>query len=340
MIFCMLGVLFDYRAPLENKVDPRCYLDDYARVWVYFTDKGVSTEEYTTALKAVKEGMTDAALRRRAMRNGITDHGDLPLYEAYLEEIQAYGGFLVTGSRWLNAASFIAARDDIEQLAQFDFVYKIAPVAPFRTPQEMEVALQDTSIYGLTYRQSEMFGIDRVHEMGIFGSNVRVGFLDTGLRRTHIALNNVNVYAEHDFLEGDQIFLQNSAVTDKYGIYSDMVYHRTGEAPDYRYHLFLAGDTLKYSAPVRDLLYTSSIDGMIWTPLAKLTDNYNNWVREIDVCGRDTMFLFYRDRYGLKYLAYAESTLVQQSLATGPWRREPSVTMVGDTVYAVFHNHT
>ncbi len=339
MILCMLGVLFNYRAPLENKVDPRCYLDDYTRVWVYFTDKGVSTEDYATALEAVKEGMTETTLRRRALRKGTIDHGDLPLYEAYLHEIQAFGGCLLAKSKWLNAASFIVAQEDIDALAQFDFVYKITPVAPFRAPQETEIALQDTAIYGLTYRQSEMFGIDRVHEMGIFGSNVRIGFLDTGLRRTHIALNNVNVYAEHDFLEGDQVFLQNSAVTDKYGIYSDMVYHRTGTAPNYRYHLFLAGDTLKYGAPVRDILYTSSTDGVDWTtPLVKLTDNYNNWVREIDVCGRDTMFLFYRDRYGLKYLAYTDSILVQQPLTTGPWRREPSATMVGDTVYAVFHN--
>jgi subtilisin family serine protease len=339
MILCMLGVMYDYQAPLENKVDARCYLEDYVRVWVYFTDKGVSTDQYPEAMMRVKNGMTDAARQRRALRNGITDYKDLPLYEDYINEIQAFGGILMKESKWLNAASCIIAREDIDAVAQLDFVHRIIPVASFRAPQEMEVALQDTSIYGLTYRQSQMFGIDRVHEMGIFGSNVRVGFLDTGLRRTHIALNNVNVSAEYDFLSGDQVFLENLPVTDNYGIYSDMVYHKTGFAPNLRYHLFLAGDTLKYGAPVRDILYTSSTDGIDWTtPLIKLTDNYNNWVREIDVCGRDTMFLFYRDRYGLKYLAYSDTILVQQPLPTGPLRREPSVTLVSDTVYAVFHN--
>jgi subtilisin family serine protease len=339
MILCVLGAMYGYRAPLESKVDPRCYLDDQVRVWVYFTDKGVSVEQYDAAVQKVKRDMTDEARQRRVMRRGITDYGDLPLYEHYIYEIESYGGIHITSSRWLNAASFIVARDDIDVMAQFDFVHKVSRVTPFRAPREMEMAVEDTAIYGLTYRQSQMFGIDQVHDMGIFGSNVTVGFLDTGLRRTHTALNNINVSAEYDFLSGDQVFAENFPVTDNYGIYSDMVYHKTGSAPNTRYHLFLAGDTLKYGAPVRDILYTSSTDGMTWTaPLIKITDNYNNWTREIDVCGRDTMFLFYRDRYGLKYVVYTDTLLIQQPLVTGPWRREPSATMVGDTVYATFHN--
>lgn len=335
MILCMLGVMYDYRAPLENKVDPRCYLDENVRVWVYFTDKGVSIDQYDDALQATRKRMTAQAQQRRTLRSGITDYGDLPLSTDYIDEIESFGGVLITESKWLNAASFIIGREDIDVIAQFDFVHKIIRVARFRAPQEMETTAEDTAIYGLTYRQSQMFGIDRVHDMGIFGSNVRVGFLDTGLRRTHIALNNINVFTEYDFLSGDQVFLDNLPVTDNYGIYSDMLFHRTNTT----YNLFLCGDTLKFGAPVRDILYTSSTDGVNWTtPLIKLTDNYNNWAREIAVCGRDTMFLFYRDRYGLKYLAYSDTILVQQPLPAGPLRREPSATIVNDTVYAVFHN--
>lgn len=334
-ILFMLGVMYDYRAPLENKVDPRCYLDDYTKVWVYFTDKGVSAEEYADALNAAEKQMTDAARRRRALRGGITDYKDIPLADSYIEEVESHGALLVTESKWLNAASFIVARDDISQIADLEFVHKITEVAPFRAPQEPEAVLQDTTLYGLTYRQSQMFGIDRVHDMGIFGSNVNVGILDTGLRRRHLALNNITVSAEYDFLSGDQVFIDNLPVTEKYGTYSDMLYHKSST----RYNLFLCGDTLKFGVPVRDILYTFSADGVSWNlPPIKLTDNYNNWAREIDICGRDTMFLFYRDRYGIKYLAYTDTILVQQPLATGTLRREPSVTMVGDTVYAVFHN--
>jgi len=334
-ILFMLGVMYDYRAPLQNKVDPRCYRDDYIKAWVYFTDKNVTTNRYDAAIQAARKQLTDAAIRRRVMRKGITDYADIPLYRAYIDEVEANGGLLVNESRWLNAASFFITRDDIDRIARLDFVHKITRVAPFRAPQEMEVTVEDTAIYGLTYIQSQMFGIDRIHDMGIFGSNVRVGFLDTGLRRTHLAISSVNVVAEHDFLGGDQIFLNNNAVTVKYGVYSDMVFHKT----DTRYNLFLAGDTLQYNDPVRDLLYTYSTDnGATWRdPVIKLTNYYNNWVREVDVCGRDTMFVFYRDRYGLKYLVHTDTILVQPMPLGTAGSREPTAALSGDTVYVAYH---
>ena len=68
MVLLILGVMYDYRAPLQNKVDPRCYLDDHTNIWVYFTDKGVSVDEFEDALRAVEKKMTQAARRRRALR--------------------------------------------------------------------------------------------------------------------------------------------------------------------------------------------------------------------------------------------------------------------------------
>ncbi|KPK64113.1 hypothetical protein AMJ83_03700 [candidate division WOR_3 bacterium SM23_42] len=337
VILFVLGVMYDYRAPLENKVDPRCYLNDHIRAWVYFTDKGIGTDRYDNAIRAVRKQISEASRERRAVRQGVTDYADIPLYEDYVNEVEARGGLLVTQSKWLNAASFIVARDDIDQIAQLDFVHKIVKVAPFRAPQEAAVAVEDTAVYGLTYRQSQMFGIDRVHEMGIFGSDVRVGFLDTGFRRTPLAVANINVLAEHDFLEGDQVFFENIPVADRYGIYSDIAFHQTSPP---RYNLFLAGDTVRFSSPVRDLMYTYTSDlGTPWsTPIKLANVGFGNWVREIDVCGRDTMFLFYRDRYGLKYLIYSDTLLVQPMPLTGLGRREPSAVQIGDTVYVTYHS--
>jgi hypothetical protein len=334
-ILYMLGVMYGYQAPLENKVDPKCYIDENVRIWVYFTDKGVSTDEFEDARRAFERDMTAAARRRRTLRGSATDFADLPLYEDYIEEIEALGALPLKKSRWLNAASFAVQRDDIDGIAQLDFVRKISPVASFRAPQENEAAAEDTAIYGITYKQLHMFGIDRVHEMGIFGSDVVVGILDTGLRRKPIALRDILLLAEYDFLGGDQVFVDNIAVTEKYGTYSDMVYHKTNTG----YHLFLCGDTLKYSDPVRDVLYTYSSDGIDWNlPLTNITDYYNNWARELDVCGRDTMFLLFRNRNGIKCIAYTDTIIAQPSITTGPLRREPSVIMLGDTLYAIFHN--
>ncbi|MDH4210685.1 MAG: S8 family serine peptidase [candidate division WOR-3 bacterium] len=332
----LVGVMYDYQAPLQNKVDPRCYTDAHVRAWVYFTDKNITVEDYDAAIRVVRTQLTDAARQRRALRRGVTDYADIPVYEDYIAEVEANGGLLITCSKWLNAASFLIAIEDIDQIAQLDFVHKITRVAPFRAPLEAEATVQDTAIYGLTYRQSQMFGIERIHDMGIFGSNVRVGFLDTGLRRTHIAVNNVNVIAEYDFLGGDQIWMNNMPITPKYGTFSDLIFRRTSS----RYNLFLSGDTLQYNDPVRDLLYTYSTDnGQTWSPnLIKLTNYYNNWVVELDACGGDTMFVFYRDRYGLKYLVHTDTILVQSMPLGDPPRREPSSIRVGDTVYVAYHS--
>ena len=336
MVLLILGVMYDYRAPLENKVDPRCYLDDYAKVWVYFTDKGVNVEEFEDAIQAAKRQLSPASGQRRALRRGITDHGDLPLHEDYVAEVEAQGAFLIRRSKWLNAASFIVARDDIDQIAQLDFVHKIRKVAPFSAPRETEAAVEDTAIYGLTYRQSQMFGIDRVHEIGIFGSNIVVGILDTGLRRRHIALRDIFLLAEYDFLGGDQLFLDNDTVTSQYGTYGDIVFHET----TMRLNIFFSCDTVTNFINVRDIFHTYSTDGYTWEPLINITHNLNHWARELDVCGRDTMFLFYREKYGssslLKYTVIAESTLVSPTQLALPGRREPSSVNIGDTVYVVF----
>ena len=54
LVLFMLGVMYDYRAPLEDRVDPRCYLNEHIKAWVYFTDKGVAVEHYDDAIQAVE----------------------------------------------------------------------------------------------------------------------------------------------------------------------------------------------------------------------------------------------------------------------------------------------
>jgi len=87
-------------------------------------------------------------------------------------------------------------------------------------------------------------------------------------------------------------------------------------------------------------MYTYSTDGgSVWQPLTKITNNFNNWARELAVCGGDTMFIFYQDRYGLKYLVVDTTVLVQSTtFVSGISYREPSAAQVGDTVYVTYHD--
>lgn len=331
----IIGSLSNLCGMSDNKIDPRCLKNDFVRAWVFFTDKGVSIDDYHNLLNHVRNNLHINSLIRRNLRNGIIDFGDIPIKEEYIEEIKNTGGILLHRSKWLNAASFIFAREMLEKVAGLEFVHKIVPVAKFNKIQEKEIVFQDTNEVPTT-RQLQMFKIDSLHRIGVFGSNVKIGFLDTGLRRTHIALESLKVIAEYDFLGGDQIYLENIPVTSRYGVYTDILYHRGNN----RDELFLIGDTSYVYLPVRDILWTYSIDGGItWTELKKITTNSNNnWITEFTLCGNDTTFLFFGDRSGMKFVALDTGIIAGPILIYGGSYQNPEAIMDDDTVYFFYND--
>lgn len=339
LIFLLFStLLYNYRAPLVDKVDPRCLKQETIRVWVFFTDKAVSSDAYPSALSAVRAQLTPAARRRRELRGKPVDYADLPVVDDYVAKVEAVGGILIRTSRWLNAASFFLRREDLPAVADLPFVFRVTPVAAYAPSLSMETSVQaqDTLVYGLSYRQLKMFNIDKLHERSVFGSKITVGVMDTGLKRRHNALQGIRVVGEYDFYGGDQVFCAGIPVTDKYGVYSALVPHLTAGG---RWFLFLEGDTMSNNVPVRDILYTWSDDpGNFWQPLRKITNHFNDWAVETAVCGRDTIFIFYRDRNGLNYLVYSsvnDSILSLPTLWPGG-SREPSAVQVQDTVYVFY----
>jgi len=342
----IISALYGYRTPPADKVDVRCYEKPYSRVWVYFTDKGITVERYPEALKSVSRGLSRAALNRRMNRGGVIDHADLPVNRDYLAEIEARGGLLVRQSKWLNAASFWIRREDLARIAELPMVYKLTPVAGFGPSRalETESAVEDTLVYGMTYHQLKMFNIDKLHEKTVFGSGVIVGVMDTGLKRRHNALNAVKVIGQYDFFGGDRVYargtpgLGETAVTGTYGVYGDLEFHRNAAG---RLYLFMSGDTVNNNQPVRDLLYTYSDDGGdTWlADPRKLTQNFNNWVNEATVCGRDTMFVFYRNVNGINYLVVSDTGLLTSPvLWPNQMSREPTAVQIGDTVYVFYQS--
>lgn len=333
IIFCNL---YSYRPAMSDKIDPKCFEKEIIRAWVFFTDKGITVDNYNDVLLNTKKYLNSASLLRRSLRNGIIDFGDIPIKEEYIEEIENCGGILLYRSKWLNAASFLLTRANLLEIASYDFVYKVTPVAQYNKIRETETTLQDTT-GALTNRQLQMFKIDSLHKIGVFGSNVKIGFLDTGLRRTHVALESLKVIAEYDFLGGDQIYLENMPVTVKYGVYTDMLYHKRNG----RDELFLIGDTSYVYTPVRDILWTYSKDGGItWSELRKITHNpNNNWISEFSLCGNDTTFLFFRNRNGMNFVALDTGIIAGPiTIIGGLEYRDPRAAMYNDTVYFFYRN--
>ncbi len=337
LILLIGSMYYNYRAPSENKIDPRCYAQDYVRVWVYFTDKGIKTDQIEQALSITARKIEQNSMQRRRLRSGIVDFADIPVRETYIETIQEMGGILLHRSKWLNAASFVIHKDDLEKISQLDFVYRITCVARGNKSMERTEILQDNGA-DYTSRQLRMFNIDSLHNIGVYGTNIKIGFLDTGLRRYHVALESIKVIAEYDFLGGDQILFNNNAVTYKRGLYTALLFHNNSN----RLELFLIGDTNYVYMPSRDILYTYSLDnGYTWSELRKLTFNLNNnWISEMDICGDDTTFVFYHNRFGLNYFAMDTSIITGPFLLPGGNYSNPKAVQYGDTVYFFYRNKT
>jgi hypothetical protein len=208
---------------------------DTVRIWAFFTDKGIFTQEdYNLSKASLKRTLRPAALRRRAKNRVEVDFLDLPVKQSYVEEILSFGAKLRQRSRWLNAASFEIHVSKLEDIANLPFVRQIRRVAGFKRkpvesglyPDSGRQKLTEPQYgrnYGLSLAQVDQINVPIVHDMGYKGQNVIVGMLDTGYKKDHqafdLAFSEGRVLDEYDFINDD-----------------DSTQNQPGDPPDQHYH--------------------------------------------------------------------------------------------------------
>lgn len=203
-----------------------------ARYWVFFKDKpnaaafsrhagGESAEAYL-----VSNGiLTKRAIERRLKvlpQSEVVSKSDFPVYTPYLDSLRSVGLQVVGTSRWFNAAVVVGDSARLTASEVFPFVVGIKKVAtglvqtgsilppPAGSHSIMRISSgslpPDTGLYGPSYPQFALSGIPQVHALGINGTGVLVGMLDTGFRyEGNDALENVKIVGEHDFIQHDSI---------------------------------------------------------------------------------------------------------------------------------------
>jgi serine protease AprX len=191
------------------------------KYWVYFRDKGPTTvgthslQKGAQLYSVARTFVSDRALRRRAKvltSENLIDVSDLPVYQPYLDELAKGGLIPVVHSRWLNAISVYLTPEQVASVVSLPFVKDVKPVITFRRDKEpMEVMGKgvprrspqkaEALDYGPSLEQDSVIEVPAVHNLGINGTGVLIGMLDSGFRwRTHEALRNIRVIAEHDFI--------------------------------------------------------------------------------------------------------------------------------------------
>lgn len=184
-----------------------------------FSDKGVTSEDQLHTLLA-SVPVTRRREKRMTRADAAQNASDLPVLEAYVEQVHRTGARVRTVSRWMNAVSVDAGADEVEAIRSLPCVVATIPVAT-SIPRAEPVALpagasrgegpggtQDFPYnYGLSLSQDLQLNVPELHALGLTGEHVLIACFDTGFRLDHDAFNALvadgRVLASRDFIFGD-----------------------------------------------------------------------------------------------------------------------------------------
>lgn len=177
--------------------------DDPGTWWVFLKTR--QTDRATR--QEVLNGLSVKARERRLRTLGqVVLESDLPPSYSSVRQVSSMVTQVLTVSRWLNAVSVVATREQIEAVAKLPDVREIRrvsvqqeirplPVAPSRSSSTISVSNDLASIYGSAAAQIHQIKVDSVHMMGYTGNGVTVAFLDSGFPRikTHNAFKHLDI---------------------------------------------------------------------------------------------------------------------------------------------------
>jgi serine protease AprX len=183
------------------------------KFWVQFTDK--SNSSYS--ISSPQAFLSDKALERRSKSDIAVTEQDIPVNQAYIDQVLAIGDlFLLHESKWFNSISIFCSDSALMlEVSALPFVQTTRNVNRFET-EPIEVnstrAASSTSEnidYGASFTQIEQINGLPLHQRGFKGEGIYIGVLDAGFRFYSIlpifekARNEGRINQVIDFAEGD-----------------------------------------------------------------------------------------------------------------------------------------
>jgi len=199
---------------------------DHGHWWVFFRDKGVSTEAGLRAQLAALH-LHPRASARRLRTASPPDANDLPVTPDHIRSVAATGAQVRVVSRWLNAVSVRATADQLQALGRLPAVAGMLPVARGRRYEPGATAAaaaghaadrtQFSLSYGPSLQQNLPLQIPEMHALGVTGADILIAILDSGFRLTHNALSDIEgsgrIIDTWDFVHGDSSVADDSLDT-------------------------------------------------------------------------------------------------------------------------------
>ena len=166
-------------------------------VWVYLKDKGPNTDQMlSNPLNLVTQRSIDRRLKVKSAQD-VIDFTDLPVYPDYVTEISSRVEKVRIHTKWLNALSVEVYREQIEGIADLNFVKGVEVVERYIRSKEIpedlnkveeitapqnDEPLLDSLNYGTGSASTQITQIKAniVHNQGINGQGVLIASFDAG----------------------------------------------------------------------------------------------------------------------------------------------------------------
>jgi hypothetical protein len=191
---------------------------------VQFTDKNNSS----FSVSRPQEFLSQRSIDRRRKHNIPVLERDLPVNQTYIQQVRQAGARILYPTRWMNGVIIEADQTTLDRVNRLSFVknnttmrLSLRPDAPdlfFTTGIETEennslplLSARTEENYGNSLTQSQMIGVDAMHQDGFRGEGIVIAVIDDGFQ----AVNTNPVFRQTNIL-GTYNFVRNT--TDVYNV--------------------------------------------------------------------------------------------------------------------------
>jgi hypothetical protein len=244
--------------------------------WVYFNAKSSSQSYFDSPLQMLSQ----RALDRRTNQNIVLDFKDIPINQAFINQVKSVVGISVMAqSKWLNAIHVRGTQALINAMTNFAFVSKVdfANKSLNQTRKKAKAfdikeyskskATKIDYTYGTSENQIKMLNGQVLHQKDYTGSGKVIAVLDAGFSGVDVAQpferlrKNNQILGGYNFVSRNTNFYSGSShgtyVLSCMGGYNELAL--VGTAPDASYYLFVTEDEASEN-PIEESLWVEAAE--------------------------------------------------------------------------------
>lgn len=135
--------------------------------------------------------LSAAAIKRRLKNKVAITQQDLPVNQAYIQEIKATGALIVYPLKWINGVLIKEKPKNIAKIKALKSVASLYKNMPLDSSSDLRLQVQANQIsddanaldYGISLPQITQLGVDQMHAKGFSGKDIKIAVLDDGFSR-------------------------------------------------------------------------------------------------------------------------------------------------------------